>query len=49
MAVLPQAEAVTKALSLAERYQSRNGSYTRLTNLGPRQGDGAEQVRLELV
>lgn len=49
MAVLPQAKAITKALSLAERYQSRNGGYTRLTNLGPRQGDGAEQVRLELV
>jgi large subunit ribosomal protein L17 len=49
MAVLPQTEAITKALSLAERYQSRNGGYTRLTNLGPRQGDGAEQVRLELV
>ena len=49
LAVLPQTEAVTKALSLAERYQSRNGGYTRLTNLGPRQGDGAEQARLELV
>ena len=49
LAVLPQTEAVTKALNLAERYQSRNGGYTRLINLGPRQGDGAEQVRLELV
>ena len=48
LAFLPQVEAVTKALTIAERYQSRNGGYTRLTNLGPRQGDGAEQARLEL-
>jgi large subunit ribosomal protein L17 len=49
LAVLPQEEAVNKALSLVERYQTRNGGYTRLTKLGPRQGDGAEQVRFELV
>lgn len=49
LAVLPQEEAVAKALSLAERYQDRLGGYSRVTNLGPRQGDGAEQARLELV
>ncbi len=49
LASLPQKEAVTQALSLAERYQARNGGYTRIINLGPRQGDGAEQARLELV
>jgi large subunit ribosomal protein L17 len=31
------------------RFAQRNGGYTRLTRLGPRQGDGAEQAILELV
>lgn len=34
---------------LAERYQTRAGGYTRLFKLGPRQGDGAPLVMLELV
>ena len=49
LAILPQDEAVVKALEIAKRYESRNGGYTRIINLGPRQGDGAEQARLELV
>lgn len=34
---------------LAPRYAERNGGYTRVVKLGPRLGDGAPMVRLELV
>jgi len=34
---------------LGPRYASRKGGYTRMLKLGPRQGDGAEMVILELV
>ncbi len=34
---------------LAPRYAERNGGYTRLVKVGPRLGDGAPMVRLELV
>jgi len=34
---------------LAPKYAQRHGGYTRVTKLGPRLGDGAEMVRLELV
>jgi large subunit ribosomal protein L17 len=34
---------------IAPRYTNRPGGYTRMLKLGPRQGDGAEMVILELV
>ena len=44
-------EDVVKKLfdEIAPDYSDRQGGYTRILNLGPRRGDGAEEVYLELV
>ena len=34
---------------IAPRFANRNGGYTRMMKLGPRMGDSAEMVLLELV
>lgn len=51
--VTPEGERVDLVKKLfdeiAPRYQNRPGGYTRITKLGPRKGDAAPMVVLELV
>lgn len=47
---LGDAQAVKKLFDdIAPRFESRPGGYTRLIKMGPRLGDAAEMVLLELV
>jgi large subunit ribosomal protein L17 len=47
---LSDAEIVKKLFDdIAPRFEDRNGGYTRMIKLGPRLGDSAEMVILELV
>ncbi|MGB7115803.1 MAG: 50S ribosomal protein L17 [Anaerolineales bacterium] len=49
-AKLSDAESVRKLFDdIAPRYENRQGGYTRIVKLGPRLGDAAEMVLLELV
>lgn len=50
MAYVYDEDVVSKLFDdIAPRYQDRSGGYTRILKLGPRRGDGAEEVFLELV
>lgn len=42
-------EALRKLFEIAERYEDREGGYTRLYKLGPRKGDAAPMVLIALV
>ncbi len=47
---LPEPNAVRKLLEeIGPKYKDRPGGYVRLSKLGPRPGDAAESIKVELV
>lgn len=50
LAFINEMDVVKKVFTeLAPRYKERQGGYTRMYKLGPRVGDGAPTIRIELV
>ncbi|GLC29787.1 50S ribosomal protein L17 [Clostridium omnivorum] len=50
LAFVTEEDVVTNLFeNIAPKYAERNGGYTRMYKVGPRRGDGAEMVILELV
>jgi len=50
LAFIYDEDVVTKLFDeIAAKYDDRQGGYTRILKLGPRHGDSAEEVYLELV
>ncbi len=47
---LPQKMAIKKTMEvLGKRYKNQKGGYTRIVKIGPRPGDGAAMVQIELI